>query len=223
MEILSTEAVVLAHYVDGVLVPLPENETKWLKVFSSRWKNGDKQGMWLFASRDEQPVSPDDKKPNAVIIAATYAPEFPHAGAGRNCLVLTSEYRVPIMGREIGFPAGVAEANESTETAASREFKEETGLDLEISYVSPPGLYSSAGHTNESIQIVFGRATGTPSNKGNEGSEDIEIIIADYRYISELTEMSVPIGSKAWPILFMLKQMWIEEQDICGFQGMMKI
>lgn len=217
MKILDTEEIVLARADrDGVLHPLPENEALWLRVFSTHWQNGDNQGRWMFSSRGE-PVGPDEKTPDAVIVVAIYQPEFPHAQSGKSCLILTSEYRVPIMGREIGFPAGLMESGESAETAAKREFKEETGLELEVTYTSPPTLYSSAGCTNESIQIVFGEATGKVSTDGNEGSEDIEVIVADYEYVSQLCEMAVPVGAKAWPILFMLRQLHEEEQNIVGF------
>lgn len=208
MKILNTEQLVLARYnEDGILEPLPENEAKWLKIFSSGWEHNDKQGRWMFTARGE-PVGPKEKTPDAVIVAAIH----------KNRLVLTSEYRVPIMEREIGFPAGLIDPGEPVEDAACREFKEETGLDLNVTYISPSSLYSSAGCTNETVQIVFGDASGEVSYEGNEGSEDIEVILADYQAVSDYVEMNIPIGAKAWPILFMLKQMWEEEQNICGFQ-----
>ena len=208
MKILNTEQLVLARYnEDGVLESLPENEAKWLKMFSSSWEHNDKKGRWMFSSRGE-PVGPQEKTPDAVIIAAIY----------NNCLVLTSEYRVPIMGCEIGFPAGLIDKGESVEDAARREFKEETGLDLKVTYTSPPNLYSSAGCTNESIQIVFGEASGDISYDGNEGSEDIKVIMADYQTVSNMSEMgALPVGAKAWPILFMLTQIWEKEKEILGF------
>jgi ADP-ribose pyrophosphatase len=216
LKILDTEQLVLARYnEDGILEPLPENEAKWLKIFSCGWEHSDKKGRWMFTSRGE-PLGPDEKTPDAVIVAAIHRPT-PYSGQD-NRLVLTSEYRVPIMGREIGFPAGLIDPGEAVEDAACREFKEETGLDLNVSYISPSTLYSSAGCTNETVQIVFGYASGEVSYEGNEGSEDIEVILSDYQAVSDLVESNVPVGAKAWPILFMLKQMWEEEQNICGFQ-----
>jgi ADP-ribose pyrophosphatase len=208
LNILKTEQLVLARYnEDGVLEPLPEAEAKWLKIFSCGWELNGAKGNWMFSARGE-PARPEQKTPDAVIIVALLGDR----------LVLTSEYRVPIMGRELGFPAGLMEDGESAEIAASREFKEETGLDLDVTYISPPSLYSSAGCTNESIQIVFGNASGEVSNEGNEGSEDIEVTLADYQKVSELVDMHVPMGARAWPIFFMLKQMWADKKVISGFQ-----
>lgn len=207
MNILDTEKIILARYDNGILVPLPESEAKWLKIFSSSWEHKGKQGRWMFSSRGE-PVGPAEKTPDAVIVAAIM----------NKRLVLTSEYRVPIVGREIGFPAGLIDEGELVEDAARREFKEETGLDLEVTHVSPSALYSSAGCTNESIQIVFGNASGSVSYDGNEGSEDIEVILADYKAVVEYSNTAAPMGAKAWPILFMLTQMWAEAEEILGFE-----
>lgn len=213
MKIVKTEQLVLARYdKNGHLEPLPENEAKWLKVFANHWEHHDKQGQWLFVSRDDVPVGPEEKEPDAVIIVAI------HVGDDNNRLVLTSEFRVPIMGREIGFPAGLKDKGESAVDAAIREFFEETGLSLKVTGISSSKLYSSAGCTNESVQIIFGMATGKISSTGLEVSEDIKVILADYQYISDLCELhNVPIGAKAWSILYMLKNMWSEKRKVGGF------
>lgn len=203
MKITNTEEVILARRdSDGNITPLSEDESKWLNVYLSHWNHKEGQGKWLFTSRGEH-VPPKDKEPDAVVIVAVYKSKRTF----QDCLVLTSEYRVPILGREIGFPAGIINPGEDVKEAAKREFSEETGLNLDVRYVSPPTLYSSAGCTNETVQIVFGKASGTISYHGHESSEDIDVILANYQYISGLVEEESPIGAKAWPILFMYRNM----------------
>lgn len=183
-----------------ILDTVPVFKTRFLSLLCRRFttKSG-KEGKWYFASRHESPPFHKDKKPDAVIIAAVWtSPE------GEKRLALTDEFRVPIGARELGFPAGLIDAGETIEVAAIREFKEETGLDLEITEVSPPNLYSSAGMTNESIVIVFGKATGTPSCEQHEDTEDIQVLLADEKTVAKYVkgEHNIAIGAKAWPIMW---------------------
>ena len=206
LEIKDTEKLVLARYDEsGNLVPVSESESRWIKVFSSTWEHKDKQGKWLFSSREEDVLPPESKEPDAVIIVAVYNKRY---------IVLTDEFRVPIKGREISFPAGLIEKGEAVEDAAKREFFEETGLDLDVKMKSSPKLYSSAGCTNETVQIVFGEATGELSSTNHEAGEDINIIVANYDYVCQLCDSQhMPIGAKAWPILYMLKCMFTETKE----------
>jgi ADP-ribose pyrophosphatase len=116
-------------------------------------------------------------------------------------LVVTKEYRVPIGGFEWSFPAGLIDDGESIETAARRELKEETGLDiLEIEKVSP-FVYNSAGLTNESIAFVFVKASGEISYSGLEESENIEVFLMDKSEIKRLLNTpSIMISAKSWLI-----------------------
>lgn len=166
----------------------------FLKVFFRIFTHKGKTGQWYFVSREDEPkVHAEKKKPDAVIIV----------GIKDGHVVLTSEFRVPIGAREIGFPAGLIDKDETVEAAAIREFREETGMELEILSKSPPHLYSSAGMTNESVQIVFGRASGEPNLSGNEATEDIEVMLIPQDKIQEmLYDETVAFGAKAWCILY---------------------
>ena len=66
--------------------------------------------------------------------------------------------------------------------AAAREIYEETGLHFEPKK-APEGyskpFYTTVGMTDECCGTVYGYCSGTPTNAGQEGSEDIEIVIAD--------------------------------------------
>ena len=65
--------------------------------------------------------------------------------------------------------------------AAIREMYEETGLTFIPkdggSYCRP--FFTTIGMTDESCGTVYGYCSGTPSNAHQEGSEDIQVVIAD--------------------------------------------
>ena len=167
---------------------------RWLKVFNRKFKHNGHEGVWTFVSRSGQPKLHEDHKPNAVQMVA-------ETDDGR--LVLTSEFRIPIGAREISFPAGLIDDGESAGDAAIREFKEETGMDFVPEAYSPPNLYSSAGLSEESIQIVFGSASGTPTTKGNEQTEDIEVLLMNRKELIELIyNKTTAFSAKAWCLIF---------------------
>jgi ADP-ribose pyrophosphatase len=132
-------------------------------------RRGDSKA-WIFASRQDPPrlVSEEWDTPDAVVIVPYHA--------ARQKLVIIEEFRVAIGGYQYGFPAGLVDDGETIETTCRRELAEETGLTLgRILRQSPPVL-SSSGITDESVAMVFVDCDGTPSNKGNEGSEDIRTL-----------------------------------------------
>lgn len=174
--------------------------TKWLSMFERVWRHNDQDHTWNYVSRchtvRENCV---DKKPDAVLIAAVLMQDEPRH-------ILTAEYRVPIGGYELGFPAGLIGPNETAEEAATREFREETGLELKVGKVSPLNLYSTPGMTDESCQIVFGQAEGTPNPKFLEPSESIYTHLLTKQKILEIIFQDQPLGCigwgcKAWPIV----------------------
>lgn len=119
--------------------------------------------------------------------------------------VYISEFRIPINGHEICFPAGLLDKeNESFEDTVARELKEETGLELvKIRRVSPKG-YNSAGMTDEAVSIVYADVNGELSNKFQEDTEDIRAFLMSKEEIRYLLKMNVKWGSKAWIISDML-------------------
>ena len=124
----------------------------------------------------------------------------------RNKFVLIDEYRIPIKGREIGFPAGLLDKeNESFTQAIARELKEETGLDLvSVIRVSPMG-FNSAGMTDEAISFAYVLVDGDLSDKFLENTEDIHAFFASkYEIKHMLYDKNVKWGAKAWVICDML-------------------
>lgn len=112
-----------------------------------------------------------DKIANAVMICAVTGDK----------LVLEKQFRYPLDDYIYELPAGLIEKGEKTEDAGVREFYEETGMKLMLikSFGSSRPFFSSAGMTDESISLVYGFASGTPTSEHEESTEDIEVILAD--------------------------------------------
>ena len=136
------------------------HETKFLSLWDRVYKT-DRERNCFFVSRN-----PQRSGPNAVIIVAFKEGK----------LILLNEFRIALNSREICFPAGMIEENESIEAAAIREFHEETGMKLSVCSVSPR-LSTSAGITNETACVAYGLAEGEPSKDFLDGAEDIETMV----------------------------------------------
>ena len=115
-----------------------------------------------------------DDHPDGVILYGVY-------GEQRDRVVLVRQFRYPLNGYVYEFPAGLVEPGEDMLSAGIREMKEETGLEfvpLEGGACSRP-FFTTIGMTDESCGTVFGYCSGEPSNAGQEGSEDIQVVLAD--------------------------------------------
>lgn len=119
-----------------------------------------------------------------------------------NKLVVIREYRVPIEGYEVGFPAGLIDAGENPEDAVYREFNEETGMKVEeIMHISPAVL-SSAGITDEAVHMAYVRVSGYPHQDNLEASEDIETYLLDQDEVAALMiHGEEPIGKSAYCVM----------------------
>ena len=88
-------------------------------------------------------------------------------------VLLNKEYRMAIGGFVYNFPAGLIDQGEEARISATRELKEETGLDLvEITDVWPMS-YSAVGLSNETSIVVIGKASGKFS-QSTSADEEIE-------------------------------------------------
>jgi ADP-ribose pyrophosphatase len=177
---------------------------RWINLYETRYR--DRTGSerrWIHASR-RPAVSVDDPAPRAdavVVVPVLVGPE------GRR-LVMTREFRVPIRGREYGFPAGLIDGDESYEEAARRELKEETGFDVARVVRVSPRLYASPGMIDESAVMVFVECTGTPSTAGAEATEDIEVMVLDHAELCRIADdHALQVSAKAWPVLYLYQQL----------------
>ncbi len=103
-------------------------------------------------------------------------------GEKKDHVVLVRQYRYPIDSYIYEFPAGLCEKDEDYREAAVRELHEETGLTFKpitVDEMFEKPRFSSVGMTDESVAMVFGYAEGEISDKFQEPSEEIQVVIAD--------------------------------------------
>lgn len=120
--------------------------------------------------------------PDGVIIYSVY-------GEKKDQVVLVRQYRYTLGDYIYEFPAGLVEPGEDFHEAAVREMKEETGLRLEPLTVAEgfeKPYFTTIGMTDESCATVYGYASGEISKKGQEDSEEIEIVLANREEIRRI-------------------------------------
>jgi ADP-ribose pyrophosphatase len=191
--------------------------SKFLHLYEMFFRQHGIERRWTFASRKSREVCEKEfagkipVKPDAVMVVATVrgeCPQYldPYIVQSPPRLVITKEFRPPLGDYEYAMPAGLMDADEMPADTAKRELFEETGLTLtEITSISPV-LYSSAGMTNESVQIVSGIAEGQITNEHTEESEDIETLLLSVEEVKDLVNAKgkfegAKISAKVWPIL----------------------
>ena len=121
-------------------------------------------------------------------------------------LILIKEFRYPLNSWCVAFPAGLIDPGEDPAESIDRELREETGFALRRDLDDPLELlpqvgYSSAGFTDETIQVAFAQvervADATP--EAAELIVPFELAIEDIpRFLGENT---IPISTRAQLIL----------------------
>jgi len=115
-----------------------------------------------------------DNHPDGVILYGVH-------GEKKDKVVLIRQFRYPINGYVYEFPAGLVEPGEDMLEAGIREMYEETGLQftpVEAGSYSRP-FFTTIGMTDESCGTVYGYCSGEPSVANQEGTEDIQVVLAD--------------------------------------------
>ena len=112
-----------------------------------------------------------DRHADGVILYGVY-------GDQKDKVVLVHQYRYPLGDYVYEFPAGLVEPSEDMLDAGIREMYEETGMSFTPVQTARP-FFTTIGMTDESCGTVFGYCSGEPSVAGQEGTEDIQVVLAD--------------------------------------------
>ena len=132
-------------------------------------------------------------------------------GEKKDKVVLIRQFRYPVNCYVYEFPAGLVEPGEDMLEAGIREMQEETGLSFAPVHATNP-YFISVGMTDESCGYIFGYCSGTPTNSNQEGSEDIEVILADRAECRRILKEE-PV---ALPCAAMLMHFIASEEDPMG-------
>lgn len=169
-------------------------DTPFLNLFAldARFRDGSRAPYYVASRRKNVnciKAATHDNSPDGVILCGFY-------GENREKLVLIRQYRYPIDGYVYELPAGLIEPGEDVVEAGIREMGEETGLSFAPFATARP-FFTSVGMTDESCATLFGICSGIPSNARQEGTEDIQVVLADRaecRRILKEENVALPCG-----------------------------
>ncbi len=153
-----------------------QTDNRYLNLyeFDVRFRDGTPFSYYV-ASRRRDAASlkavTHDNHPDGVILYGVH-------GEARDKVVLIRQFRYPINGYVYEFPAGLVEPGEDMLCAGIREMYEETGLRFTPVQTARP-YFTTVGMTDESCGTVFGYCSGEPTSDHQEGSEDIQVVLAD--------------------------------------------
>ena len=153
---------------------LSDNRYLNLYELDATFRDGSRAPYYVASRRkntESIKASTHDNQADGVILYGVYGEE-------KDRVVLIRQYRYPIDGYVYEFPAGLVEPDEDMLAAGVREMSEETGLNFTPVQTARP-FFTSIGMTDESCGTVFGYCSGEPSNANQEGSEDIQVVLAD--------------------------------------------
>ena len=162
--------------MDRIRSAKKQTNNRFLNMYELEVTHRDgKTSPYYMASRVGEPAKikavTKTNTPNGVIMYGVY-------GENKDKVVLVRQYRYPIGGYVYEFPAGLVEPSEELIDAGVREMFEETGLNFTPISTARP-YFTTIGMTDESCGTVFGYCTGEPSNANQEGTEDIQVVLAD--------------------------------------------
>lgn len=121
-------------------------------------------------------------------------------------LVLIKEFRYPLNSWCIAFPAGLIDPGEEPAASIDRELREETGYALRHDVPEPLDIlpqvgFSSAGFTDETIQVAFAQVEKVADATPEESELIVPFEVAVNDIPRFLAENSIPISTRAQLIL----------------------
>ena len=165
--------------MDRVLGVKRQTNNRFLNLYEldAVFRDGSRAPYYVASRRkdvDSIKAVTHDNHADGVILYGVYGEE-------KDRVVLIRQFRYPINGYVYEFPAGLVEPGEDMLDAGVREMQEETGLEfrpVDAGAYSRP-FFTTIGMTDESCGTVYGYCSGTPSVAGQEGTEDIQVVLAD--------------------------------------------
>ena len=156
---------------------LTDNRFLNLYELDATFRDGSRAPYYVASRRkgiDRLKAVTHDSMPDGVILYGVH-------GEKKDKVVLIRQFRYPLNGYVYEFPAGLVEPGEDMLEAGIREMFEETGLNFTPvdagSYSRP--FFTTIGMTDESCGTVYGYCSGEPSVANQEGTEDIQVVLAD--------------------------------------------
>ena len=143
----------------------------------AEFRNGTRAPYYVASRRksvEQLKAVTHDNDPDGVILYGVH-------GEKKDRIVLIRQFRYPINGYVYEFPAGLVEPGENMLEAGIREMYEETGLSftpVDAGCYSRP-FFMTVGMTDESCGAVYGYCSGEPTAVNQEGTEDIQVVLAD--------------------------------------------
>ena len=153
-----------------------QTDNRFLNLYEldATFRDGSRAPYYVASRRksvDALKAATHDNHADGVILYGVYGEE-------KDKVVLVRQFRYPINDYVYEFPAGLVESHEDMLEAGIREMYEETGLQFAPVQTARP-FFTTIGMTDESCGTVFGYCSGDPSNAHQEGSEDIQVVLAD--------------------------------------------
>ena len=156
---------------------LTDNRFLNLYELDAQFRDGSRAPYYVASRRrtaEQLKAVTHDNHPDGVILYGVH-------GEKKDKVVLIRQFRYPLNGYVYEFPAGLVEPGEDMMDAGIREMYEETGLNFTPvdagSYSRP--FFTTIGMTDESCGTVYGYCSGEPSVSNQEGTEDIQVVLAD--------------------------------------------
>ena len=153
-----------------------QTDNRFLNLYEldATFRDGSRAPYYVASRRksaDTIKAATGDNHADGVILYGVY-------GEQKDKVVLIRQFRYPVGGYVYEFPAGLVEPHEDMLEAGIREMHEETGLNFTPVQTARP-FFTSIGMTDESCGTVFGYCSGEPSVANQEGTEDIQVVLAD--------------------------------------------
>lgn len=176
------------------------SKTNYVSLYDVEFKNkvGNKK-HWMVASRKSEEYLKDlylnnkKDKPDAVVLIAIHKES--------KKLVLLKQFRVCVNGFIYELPAGIIDNDEEISSAAKRELKEETGLDLVSIKNFNKKYYISPGMTDESVVLITCECEGQVSYDYLEEDEELEVVLVSKDEAIEILESDEKIDAKVYLVL----------------------